>query len=133
MNRLGTFKLSGIALALAAAFGPARAVEPIVTQNIDPAAPAALNTGASTASVGIGYASDDARQFGVYNGINEDGFYGLIDFNWVKRNDDTGTSSGPTMGAYQEARWTRCAATASGSGELPGGKTAASSTRPRSS
>jgi MtrB/PioB family decaheme-associated outer membrane protein len=91
MNRLGTFKLSGVALALAAAFGPARAVEPIVTQNIDPAAPAALNTGASTASVGVGYASDDARRFGQYNGINQDGFYGLIDFNWVKRNDETGT------------------------------------------
>ncbi len=91
MNRPGTFKISGIALALAAAFGPARAVEPIMTQNVDPAVPAALNTGASTASVGVGYASDDARRFGQYNGINEDGFYGLLDFNWVKRNDETGT------------------------------------------
>src|SRR5262245_55380416 len=91
MKRPGSFKLSGIALALAAAFGPARAVEPITTQNIDPAAPASLNTGASTASVGVGYASDDARRFGQYNGINEDGFYGLIDFNWVRRNDETGT------------------------------------------
>jgi len=91
MNRPGTFKISGIALALAAAFGPARAVEPIVTQNVEPAAPASLNTGASTASVGVGYASDDARHFGQYNGINEDGFYGLLDFNWVKRDDGTGT------------------------------------------
>jgi len=91
MNRPGTFKISGIALALAAAFGPARAVEPIVTQNIDPAAPASMNTGASSASVGIGYAGDDARRFGQYNGINEDGYYGLLDFNWVKRNDETGT------------------------------------------
>jgi len=91
MNRPGTFKISGIALALATAFGPARAVEPIVTQNIDPAVPASMNTGASAASVGIGYASDDARRFGQYNGINEDGFYGLLDFNWVKRNDETGT------------------------------------------
>jgi MtrB/PioB family decaheme-associated outer membrane protein len=91
MNRLGTFKRSGVALALAAAFGPARAVEPIVTQNIDPAAPSALNTGASTAGVGVGYASDDARRFGQYNGINKDGFYGLIDFNWVKRDDESGT------------------------------------------
>jgi MtrB/PioB family decaheme-associated outer membrane protein len=91
MNRLGTFKLSGIAIALVAAFGPARAVEPIMTQNVEPAAPAALNTGASTASVGIGYANDDGRRFGQYNGMNEKGAYGLIDFNWVKRNDESGT------------------------------------------
>jgi len=91
MNRPGTFKISGIAIALAAGFGPARAVEPIVTQNVEPAAPAALNTGASTASVGIGYATDGERRFGQYNGIKDDGFYGLLDFNWVKRNDENGT------------------------------------------
>src|SRR4051794_23965840 len=91
MNRPGTFKIWGIALALATVFCPARAVEPIATQNVEPAAPAALNTGASTASVGIGFASDGERRFGEYNGIKQDGFYGLIDFNWVKRNEENGT------------------------------------------
>ena len=44
-----------------------------------------------SASVGIGYANDVGRRFGQYNGINEKGAYGLIDFNWVKRNDESGT------------------------------------------
>jgi hypothetical protein len=67
------------------------AVEPIQTENIDPRAPNSLNTGASEASVGIGYANDATRRFGEYNGIKENGAYGLLDFNWVKRNDETGT------------------------------------------
>ena len=73
-----TFKLSGTAVALAAAFGSAQAVEPIVAANVDPAAPASLHVDASTASVGLGYATDDARRFGQYNGINEDGFYEVV-------------------------------------------------------
>src|SRR4051812_47011001 len=40
-----------------------------------------------------------------------------------------GTSSGPIIAAHGPSRWARCARTASGSGRLPGGKTAASSTR----
>src|SRR5262245_25858647 len=91
MKRHCSFKLSAIAMALAAAFGPARAVEPVAPQNVDPLVPNSVNTAASVASVGIGYASDDARRFGQYNGINEDGFYGLIDLNWVRRDDGTGT------------------------------------------
>ena len=80
-----------IAIALAAAFAPAQAVEPVAPQNIEPVAPAAMNTAASSASIGAGYASHDARRFGQYNGINEDGFYGLLDFNWVRRDEQTGT------------------------------------------
>src|SRR5262245_25357985 len=91
MKRPSTFPLSGIAIALAAAFGPAHAVEPIAPQNIDPLVPNSVNTDASIASVGIGYTADNGRRFGQYNGINEDGFYGLIDFNWVRRAEDTGT------------------------------------------
>src|SRR5688572_27340342 len=91
MSQACTFQLSGIALALGAAFGSAQAVEPIAPANVDPAAPASMNVDASTASLGLGYASDDARRFGQYHGINEDGFYGLIDFNWVRRDDETGT------------------------------------------
>ena len=91
MNRHWTFRRSGMAIALAAAFGPAQAVEPIAPQNIEPAAPSSVHTAASTASVGLGYTADEGRRFGQYNGINEDGFYGLIDFNWVRRDDATGT------------------------------------------
>src|SRR5262249_31946748 len=90
----GSFRTSGIAIGLAAAFGSARAVEPIQTQNVEPAAPAALNTGASTASAGIGYTPDSERRFGEVNGITQDGFYRLIGFNWVKRNEGTGTWTG---------------------------------------
>ena len=78
MKRVCSFKYSSMTLALAAAFGTAHAVEPIVTENIDPRAPNSLNTGASEASVGIGYANDATRRFGEYNGIKENGAYGLI-------------------------------------------------------
>jgi len=78
-------------MALAAAFGPAQAADPIGPQNVDPRAPASMHTDASTASVGVGYATHDGRRFGQYNGINEDGFYGLIDLNWVRRDDENGT------------------------------------------
>jgi len=43
-----------------------------------------------------------------------------------------GISNGPTISAYHAVRCTRCAATAWGSGALPGGKTAASSISPSS-
>ncbi len=46
---------------------------------------------------------------------------------------DAGSSSGPTRSAYHAARCPWCAAIASGSGALPGGNTAASSTRRASS
>ncbi|HJY77744.1 MAG TPA: MtrB/PioB family outer membrane beta-barrel protein, partial [Burkholderiales bacterium] len=91
MKRACSLKYSSITLALAAAFGTAHAVEPIQTENIDPRAPNSLNTGASEASVGVGYANEATRRFGQYNGIKENGAYGLIDFNWVKRNEETGT------------------------------------------
>lgn len=44
-----------------------------------------------TASVGLGYADNDGRRFGQYNGVNEEGFYGLLDLDLVKRDDATGT------------------------------------------
>src|SRR5262245_6777071 len=75
--------MTAIAAALIAAFGPAHGAEVL--------APSGVNTAASSASVGLGYTPDDGRRFGQYNGINEKGTYGLIDFNFVKRNDETGT------------------------------------------
>ena len=83
MKTRDIFRLTGIAAALLIAFGPARAAEVL--------APSGMNTASSSASVGLGYTSDDGRRFGQYNGVNEDGVYGLLDFNLVKRDEVTGT------------------------------------------
>ena len=50
-----------------------------------------LFTPTSEVSVGLGHQSNDARRFGTYRGNGENGAYGLIDLNLVKRDDDTGT------------------------------------------
>jgi MtrB/PioB family decaheme-associated outer membrane protein len=52
---------------------------------LDPAKPV------SEARIGAGFASDSARQFGMYNGVNDSGIYGLFDLSVVRRNDATGT------------------------------------------
>jgi MtrB/PioB family decaheme-associated outer membrane protein len=83
MKTRDTFRLTGIAAALLVVIAPARAAEVL--------APSGLNTASSSASVGLGYTPDDGRRFGQYNGINEDGVYGLIDFNLVRRDEATGT------------------------------------------
>jgi MtrB/PioB family decaheme-associated outer membrane protein len=83
MNARNMFRVTGLTAALLAAFGSAHAAEPM--------APSGLNTAASAASVGVGYADEDARRFGQYNGVNESGAYGLFDFNFVTRDDATGT------------------------------------------
>jgi len=75
--------VTGTLTALLAILGPANAAETL--------APYGLNTEANAASVGLGYADNDGRRFGEYNGVNKDGVYGLFDFNLVKRDDGTGT------------------------------------------
>ena len=83
MNARDTFRMTGIAAALAGLLGPAHGAELL--------APSGMNTASSSASIGLGYTPDDGRRFGQYNGINEDGAYGLLDFNLVKRDEATGT------------------------------------------
>jgi MtrB/PioB family decaheme-associated outer membrane protein len=83
MNARDTFRMTAIAAVLLAALGSAHAVEVL--------APSGLNTASSSASVGLGYTPDDGRRFGQYNGVNEEGAYGLLDFNLVKRDEATGT------------------------------------------
>ena len=83
MNAGEMLRMTGVAAMLLAALGSAHAVEVL--------APSGLNTASSSASVGLGYTPDDGRRFGQYNGINEEGAYGLLDFNFVKRDDATGT------------------------------------------
>lgn len=45
----------------------------------------------STVSVGLGYVNEDNQRFGQYTGLNEEGAYGLVDIDFVHRNDATGT------------------------------------------
>jgi MtrB/PioB family decaheme-associated outer membrane protein len=45
----------------------------------------------STISLGMGHVSGDNQRFGMYNGLNEAGYVGLIDFSVVRRDDETGT------------------------------------------
>jgi len=85
MKTQAALRMTGIAAAMLAAFGSARA------QQVEPLAPSALNTEANSVSLGVGLTPNDGRRFGEYNGITRDGAYGLIDFNLVKRDDETGT------------------------------------------
>ena len=83
LNPRHTVPLTAIAAALLGLFGSAviHAADAVT----DPTKPE------SEFSVGGGYVSDDNGRFGQYNGLRDEGFYGLIDFNIVKRDDATGT------------------------------------------
>jgi MtrB/PioB family decaheme-associated outer membrane protein len=52
-----------------------------------------LITPDSSISVGVGVVNNtqDAKRFGQYTGMNQGAAYGLIDFDWVMRDDATGT------------------------------------------
>ncbi len=83
MQKHISFPLAAIAAALLAAYGPASA-----QQNRDLDWLAAPH---STISVGAGYLSNDAPRFGLYNGMNEEGAYGLfkVDINKLDKADGT--------------------------------------------
>ncbi len=82
-NKLPT--LTAMGAALLAAFSPALAQSDEVAELTKPT---------SELGLGIGYVSKDNQRFGQYNGLNEKGGYGLIDLDYVRRDDATG-------------RWTR--------------------------
>jgi len=78
--RTSTFKFSQtlLAVALAAAFGAAHAQDVSLPQ--------------SWVAVGAGWVSGDSKdraRFGMFNGMREDDFYGLLDFEYINRNPDT--------------------------------------------
>jgi MtrB/PioB family decaheme-associated outer membrane protein len=50
-----------------------------------------LYTPDSRVSVGLGYQSSDNRRFGHYRSLTDEGAYGLLDLDLVKRDDSTGT------------------------------------------
>jgi MtrB/PioB family decaheme-associated outer membrane protein len=79
MDARDSFRLTTITAAVLTAISPALAAE------LDPAKPV------SEVRAGVGYATEDGRQFGQYNGINERGFYGLFDLDFLRRDDATGT------------------------------------------
>lgn len=73
-----TFKVTTLAAAIFAAYGSAFAGEGLV---LEP----------NSVSVGIGGWSDDRLQRGVFDGMRDDGAYGLIDADISRRDDGTGT------------------------------------------
>jgi MtrB/PioB family decaheme-associated outer membrane protein len=73
-----------LVIAILSAFAPAYA-EDDIAQYIAPE---------STVSVGVGMVSGDSKDralFGQYNGMRKSDVYGLVDFDYIKRDDATGT------------------------------------------
>ena len=70
---------------------------------------ALTNPSGGEVNLGLGYVSKDNGRFGQYNGLNEKGGYGILDFNWVQRDDATGTwmrAWGRNLGYdSRELRW----------------------------
>jgi MtrB/PioB family decaheme-associated outer membrane protein len=85
MKRITPFKLTGIAVAMAAATAQAQIIDREVSDS--------MHVDANALGVGLGYSANDGPRFGEYNGINQKGGYGILDFNVVTRNDETGTWS----------------------------------------
>lgn len=77
-----TFRLTALSTALMLAFGPVLADDAEVAELIKPE---------SSVSVGIGNWTSERRQLGIYDGMRDNGPYGLIDADIVKRDDATGT------------------------------------------
>lgn len=77
-----TFRLSMLATALLSAFGTARADDGELAQYVTPE---------SSISVGVGNWSKDRHQEGIYDGMREQGAYGLFDADVAKRYEESGT------------------------------------------
>ena len=78
-----SFRLTAMAAALYAAFGAAQAAEDSEV--------AALTRPESSVEAGIGHVTVDNREFGKYNGLNEQGVHGLFNADIIYRDDATGT------------------------------------------
>ena len=83
MTRTSKKALRWSVVAGLAAFSTAQAQDPEVA--------ALTNPSGGSINLGLGYVSKDNTRFGQYNGLNEKGVYGIFDFNWVQRDDGTGT------------------------------------------
>jgi MtrB/PioB family decaheme-associated outer membrane protein len=76
---------TAIAAALLAALGPALALA-AESEEV-----ARLTRPQSAVEFGLGYADNDGRRFGQYNGVNERGAYGLFNADIVRRDDALGS------------------------------------------
>ncbi len=76
-----SFRLTAVAAATFAAFSAFAANEEA----------AELTKPTSSVQFGLGYVDNDNRRFGQYNGLNQEGAYGLLGVDIVKRDDATGT------------------------------------------
>ncbi|NJD26170.1 MAG: MtrB/PioB family decaheme-associated outer membrane protein [Betaproteobacteria bacterium] len=83
-NNQRTFRLTLLSSALIAAFGTAYAQED--DDDVKP-----LITPTSSVSVGAGYWTNDRPQMGQYDGMRDQGLYGLFDLDVAKRIEETGT------------------------------------------
>ena len=77
--------LTIMAAAVLSAFGPGPA------RAADDDEIAAVTKPESEVAVGAGYVFEDNQRFGQFNGLRDKGWYGLLDFNFVRRDDATGT------------------------------------------
>lgn len=95
-------RLTAIASALLAAFGPVHAEE--AAQAVE-----RLTNPESTVQFGAGYVDQDNQRFGQYTGLREAGVYGIADLDLVRRLGETGTElrlTGRNLGlADGEARF----------------------------
>ena len=81
ITKVRAVSLSILAASLATAFGSAHAEDDAITRLIRPE---------SSASLGLGYLTDDAARFGQYSGMPDSGIYGIADINMVRRDDASG-------------------------------------------
>lgn len=77
-----SFRMTALAAALILVYGPAFADDAEIT---------ALTKPESSISIGVGNWSKDRPQNGVFDGMRDNGAYGLIDLDILKRDDATGT------------------------------------------
>jgi MtrB/PioB family decaheme-associated outer membrane protein len=77
------FRPTALCAALAGAWGPALAQD--APADAHPSKPE------SFVSIGAGYWNNDRPRFGVYDGMPDKGFYGLLDALIIRRDDKTGT------------------------------------------
>lgn len=85
-NTKNTFKLTALSATLLAAYGPARADAVAAAVAV-----AEFSKPESAVAVGIGNWSANRPQQGIHDGMRNDGAYGQLDANIVKRDDATGT------------------------------------------
>lgn len=81
-NMTQAIKLTAIAAALLAVYGPVHAEDDEVK---------ALTKPDSSISVGVGHWSEDRPHQGIFDGMRDAGGYGLLDADVVKRDDASGT------------------------------------------